>query len=379
MDADGTVIRRGERRARVALGLGLVSLALAGVLAAATRVTFAGHWYGLFLLRGKDGPTLELKDDLVLGDGSRLLVGLQFAAVRRLLGRAAASGTRLELDWDEREGSGMVTNHLADGTELITLFSRYTDSQGNQPHGLFVGGALPEIAADPASQSESGMTLHDSRGWTHIWCNVNEAMEVGDELTFPGQWRFLGSRVHIRDPQRAVLESSHEVVGRGGARLRVDRFAYFKAGEPWFKLGIRVTNVGEAPARYSYIYGDEPWVGEFGSGAGNVGWVTSGLVGNEAVLDTHQHRWAGIYDEKSGAADFLAWVGDDVPDDAYFSNTAGPPAGREPLTSNEVFIAVEWLSRTVRPGESRNMLLAVGMGERTARGPRLPPGLQLGP
>jgi hypothetical protein len=383
MITDGTAVRRGERRARIALGAGLVALALAGLVAAVTRVDIVGHWYGLFLLRGKDGSRLELKDDLVLGDGSRLVAGVQFSSVRRLLGRADAPGISLELDWDERAGSGLVHNRLGDGTELITLFSRYEDSEGIVPHGLFVGGALPDIAADPRAQNESGMSHHDARGWTHIWCNVNEAIWIYgiDRTVYPSEWRFLGSRVLLRSRDRVVLESSHELALEG-RRLRMDRFAYFKAGRPFFKLGIQLVNSGEVDVGYDYAYGDEPWVGEFGSADGNLGWIESGLVRVEGSIDPRANRWAGIVDLKTRAADFITWVGDDLPDQVYFSNVSGPPehVGR-PLESNEIFIGVEWRRRQLKPGESRAMLLAIGMADTDPQtgSPRLPEGAEPSP
>jgi hypothetical protein len=379
MVADGSPVRRGDRRSRIALGAGLVALALASLVAAVTRIELVGHWHGLFLLRGKGGNTFEVKDDLVLGDGSRLLAGLQLASLSQVFApRTDRGGVALDLDWDDRQGSGLVWNRLADGTDLVTIFARYEDSEGANPHGLFVGGALPDIVADPRSQNESGMSHHDARGWTHIWCNVNEAIWIDgvDRVVYPSEWRFLGSRVLLRNRERVVLESSHEL-DLQGRRLRMERFAYFKAGRPFFKLGIQLVNAGEVDLGYDYAYGDEPWVGDFGSAEGNVGWLENELATTERQVDPTANRWAGIVDLKTGAADFLAWVGGDLPDMVFFSNEAGAPRqiGR-PLESNEVFIGLEWTRRRLGPGESRSMLLAIGMADKDPRtgGPRLPEG-----
>lgn len=365
----------GPKRARRIVAL--AALAAVGLAAGLVRPAFTGRWYGLYVLEAREGIGLELKDDLVLGDGSRLVAGVDFSALRAALhaGEARRLSTWLELEWDEGAGAGLVRNHLPDGTELVTLFSRYADSEGLTPHGLFVGGALPEIAKSTA-QNESGMTVRDARGWTHVWCNVNEGMllEATGELTYPGRWRFLGSRVLVRDPERVVLESSHEI-SEGGVELRMDRYAYFRAGKPYFKLGIKLTNVGDQPVRYAYTYGDEPWVGEFGSAAGNVGWTASGLVLVERFVDAEAHRWVGILDQDSGVANFLAWLGEDLPDAAYFSNVPGVvSAGEPPLESNEVFVAAQWNDRVLEPGEGRSMLLAIGMADVVDGRPRLPPG-----
>ena len=370
-----------RRRARLALAAGVTAVALASLAAAMTDIAIAGHWQGIFLLRGKSGAALELKDDLFLGDGSRLLAGVSFSRMRRLLSREGhpMPGAWLELEWDERAGSGIVRNHLGDGTELVTLFARYEDSLGKLPQGLFVGGALPDVAADGSAQSESGVAYHDARGWHHVWCNVNEAIHdsKAQRISYPSEWKLLGTRVLIRDRDRVVLESSHELA-LGGSTLRMDRFAYFRAGKPWFKLGIRIVNAGEIPVAYTYLYGDEPWVGQFGSAKGNVGWSSDGIVREEALVDPRRHRWAGILDEDSAIANFVSWVGGDLPDLVYFSNHPGGKGAvvGTPLDSNEVFIGLQWNGRSLPPGEDDSLLLSFGLAaldERT-HVPLLPDG-----
>jgi hypothetical protein len=175
-----------------------------------------------------------------------------------------------------------------------------------------------------------------------------------------------------------VIESSHEIrLARGPVRM--DRFAYFTAGESFFKLGIRFLNLGEQDVVYSYAYGDEPWVGTFGSAEGNVGWVEGGLVETEGSVDAREKRWAGVLDKKTGVANFAAWVGEDLPDLVYFSNRPGsfrPASAKIPLASDEVFIGLQWEERLLHPGESRSILLALGIAENdVARHlPRLPAG-----
>lgn len=366
-----------RRRRWLAAWAAIAALAAGGALVAATDLTLTGHWHGLFLLRGKEGPRLEVKDDLLLGDGSRLVAGLAFSSLRRLQ-RAASlrpAGPALSLDWDEAEGRGTVTNLLEDGRQVLTQFSRYEESEGGVPQGLFVGGALPESAADVKLQNESGMAILDARGWRHVWCNVNEGLwspTIG--MTYPSAWKFLGSRVLIRDADRVVIESSHEVQV-GSETLRMDRFAYFRAGRPWFKLGIRLVNAGDAPVRFSYGYGDEPWVGNFGDGKANVGWVSEGIVRREGPIDPRAHRWAGIIDEATGLANFVSWIGEELPDRVYFANfpgSAGMQPGR-PLSSNEVFIGLEWHDRVLEPGAGMSILLSLGIAETDGTGrPRMP-------
>lgn len=352
----------------LALFAGALGLLGLGVLfAASTQLVIQGSWRGLYLLRSERGRPFLLKDDLLLGEHPRLMASVSFGAARRLLSPApgaAGSGPALTLEWDQRTGSGLVRNRLADGTELLTLFSRYRDSDGLQPHGLFVGGALPEVSADAGAQEQSGMAFQDARGWAHVWCNVNEGLE--DELAHaawtPTRWRYLGSRVLVREPGQVTLESSHELSLAGGL-LRVDRFAAFVAGEPFFRLTIRLRNLGPGAVGYTYLYGDEPWVGHFGSAEGNIGWRPGALLRAETPVEPAAGV-AGILDERSGLASFIAWSGGEPPDFVYVSNQGGQMASagqRLPLTSNEIFIGLEWMRRSLGPGQGRTMALALGM------------------
>jgi len=374
----------GGWKARALVGAGLVALAAAGLLLATTRVDIEGRWRGLFLLRARDGRMLELKDDLLLGDGTRLLAGASFSPLRRWLGAGRAppapGEVALELDWDERAGRGQVRNHLGGGRELVTLFGRYQDDDGGHPRGLFVGGSTADVSGDLAHQDQSGMALHEPDGWIHVWCSVNEALVDMDgpsyQTIYPGTFRYLGSRVLVQDARRVVLESSHELALRRG-RLRMDRFAYFTAGEPFFRLAVQLTALGPEPVTYAYLYGDEPWVGHFGSADGNVGWVEGRVIPFEGPIDHLQHRWAGIVDLKAGHADFIEWLGDDLPDDVYFSNKAGdfaPSSQRVPLASNEVLIGLQWVARRLAPGEGRTIRLVIGLADQDplTGTPRLP-------
>jgi hypothetical protein len=357
-------------------------LLLAVLAAAVTQVDFEGNWRGLYLLHQDSGRPLLLKDDLLLGEHPRLLASVSFGPARQFLAASpapSAAGPALTLEWNQHAGSGLVRNRLADGTELLTMFSRYRDSDGLQPHGLFVGGAVPEVSADAGSQDQSGMAFHDARGWAHVWCNVNEGLEddASGRSWPPSKWRFLGSRVVVREPRRVELESHHEVALAGGL-LRVDRIAAFVAGEPFFRLTIRLRNLGPGAIRYSYLYGDEPWVGHFGSAEGNIGWRPGELIRIETAIDPGV-AVAGILDEKSGIADFIAWGGEDLPGFVYVSNQGGRvsnPRRRVPLTSNEIFFGLEWMGRKLEPGQGRTMLLTIGMArpDPSSGVPAAPPG-----
>ena len=356
---------------------GMAALALLAALVATTKVTITGNWYGIYLLARPAGRPLALKDDLRLGDGPNLIAGVSFSGLRAMVAADGPRRASLALEWNEEDGSGMVRNRLEDGRELVTLFGRNLDDEGADVRGLFVGGALPDVAGS-AEQNQSGMALRDARGWNHVWCNSNETLYDDTSRTFlpPGRWKFLGAEVVIDGaPDRIVLRSGHEVALPDG-ELRVDRFAYFKAGRPFFRLGINVMNLSDAPVRISYLYGDEPWVGEFGSAEGNQGWVEGEIVPTAGFVDPGTHRWAGVVDVDSGVANFISWDAAVRPDRVFFGNRAGTPRPADlgrPLDSNEIFIGMEWRTRTLGPGELLSLQLTLGLAELQPNGiPRLP-------
>jgi hypothetical protein len=207
---------------------------------------------------------------------------------------------------------------------------------------------------------------------------VNELLvdEASKRSIYPGQWTFLGSRVLVEAPDRVVIRSEHEVMLSTGP-LRMERYAYFAAGRLFFRLGINLINVGERPALISFGYGDEPWVGEFGSAAGNIGWTERGPVTTVSLVDPTARSYAGILDTKSGLANYLGWEGSAPPNLVFFGNHAGTPPPWElskPLESNEIFIGAEWWNRTIAPGETLGLRLAVGLAAQRPDGsPMAPP------
>jgi hypothetical protein len=365
-----------SRRARTRRNAGLGALALAVFLLATTQVTITGGLYGLYLLSRPSGRPFEIKDDLRLGDGPRLLAGISFGPIHDRV-HSGGSLPRLRLEWDDAEGGGVVQNFLRDGTELQTLFGRFVDDDGKAPRGLFVGGAIADVAASMA-QSQSGMALRDEQGWHHIWCTANEGLaEAGSTRVIqPGEWTFLGSRVLVEAADRVVLRSEHEIRLRD-TTLRVERNAYFTAGRPFLRLGINMTNIGDRPATITYIYGDEPWVGVFGSAEGNLGWTEAGIIPVATPIDPHGSKWAGIIDTRTGVANFLSWDGTAPPTLAFVANHGGTPRPSElykPLQSNEIFIGLEWRDREIAPGETFGLRLSIGLAATRPDGrPTVPP------
>lgn len=349
-------------------------VALAAFAAALTRTDFSGTWYGMYLLAQPQHAGLSLQDDLLFGQGDRLLAGVSLAGARALVhagDRLSAAGPYLDAEWDDALGRGLVRNHLGDGTELHTFLARFENggADGNARHGVFVGGSVPDVAADVAMSNESGMAFRDGSGrWRHVWCNANEAIwdDAAQQTIETWRYEYLGSRVLGHDSTRFVVSSAHRVLV-SGVPLRMERTATFRAGERFLTLEVAFTNEGDRDAAFSWLYGDEPWVGNFGSSYGNLGWTEEGVFADEAMLDARRVRTAGIVDTNSGTAAFLAWPPAAPPDMLYVSNRMGLLVPGVPLASGEIFIGTEW-REVLRPGERRVMRLAIGMGVRDATG-----------
>lgn len=342
------------------------------------RVEVTRQYQGVYLLR--QGPySLVLTDEIQLGQEDRLLFALHWDKVAKTLRfrkKNAARDAHLQYDWFKADGSGFIRNAFPDGTMLLTCFSRFVDAGNAIPRGLFVGGNVPYEPGNASPQEgESGMAFFDGKKWRHLWGNANEAIALGDgsRQLYPSMWEFLGSRVLVSSREKMVLSSSHRVAGQGMV-LHIDRFAVFKAGEPYFILVNRVRNEGKAPALYFYVYGDEPSVGEYGGSTGNVGWGDGRLFQYETGLDPERDSYFGMYDHGNSAAgetkgytnlaNFIESLGV-RPDLMYFSNRRGSFASekeRVPLQSpNGRFLFMQWGPRQLAPGDADVYVLAIGM------------------
>ncbi len=358
-----------------------------GILALLLTVTFCtvrfdikGHFDGIFLLQGREGWKYELKDDLYVGDGDRVIWSMDFDdpgfRLFQNIHTFKPGEAHLYYEWDAKDGSGFIRNFLGDGTQILTCFGRYMDDDKVYVHGLFVGGGLPAsvTGGDNVFMDETGMAYYDRTRWHHVWCNVNEGIISGTGQPFPpSSWKFLGSKV-IDESVKTLAIASHHEVEVDGVPLRIDRHVYLNAGDTYFVLTIKVTNIGTAPATYTYLYGDEPWVGNYGTSRGNVGWVKDRLIEYETRLDSTKYSYAGFYDygnsaageehHFTGTANFIEWFGSDRPM-VYFSNDTGilnDTSGKKvPLASDTRFIGLVWGPRVLAPQQSNVYTLAVGM------------------
>ena len=366
----------GMKKSLCYIGIAFMTFLLI-ILFTTVRFDIKGHFDGLFLLKGSNDWWYELKDDLYVGDGDRVLYSIDFDDPRYRISSSLHSHKPgepyLYYEWDAKDGSGFIRNFLPNGEQILTCFGRFVGDDKKNVHGLFVGGGLPSsvTGGDNVFMDETGMAYFDRRRWYHVWCNVNEGIisPLDHKPYPPSRWRFLGSKVLDESDKSLVISSSHELT-LDGAPLHIDRYVYLNAGDTYFVLTIKITNIGAVPARYIYVYGDEPWVGNYGSSAGDVGWVKDGVVNREAEVDTGKYTFAGMFDYGnseigeghgfSGTANFIEWLGAERPM-VYFANHEGAHTPGAPLASEERLIGLQWGARPLNPGEERTYLMAIGM------------------
>jgi|Deesub1362A_J573_1020465.scaffolds.fasta_scaffold00073_67 hypothetical protein len=353
----------------------VVHIAMASVFISHEVFNFTSSNSALYFLHGKFGG-IEIKRDLLIEDAHRLIFTLDANCVFNWLMKGLAIARQkplLELTWNTKEGTGGIKQFRADGTMLVLSFSRSRDSDG-RPKGLFLGGDLPYGDISRAeSQDTSGFGYYDGEDWYHIWCASNEAFKLSGKkrTVVPSTWRFLKSRVLKNTKEEVILESEHEVELNGN-KINMKRFVSFKAGEDYFLLRVRFTNLGTKPITYGYAWGDEPWVGHYGASKGDVGWYDDGLIQNEMLLSPVRHKYAGYWDygneaagedhNFSGYANFVEWLYP-TPSLVFFSNSIENCCSETtPLASEQNrVINIVWLNQLLLPGESRDHILAIGM------------------
>jgi hypothetical protein len=156
----------------------------------------------------------------------------------------------------------------------------------------------------------------------------------------------------------------------------VERFLFYQTGNEYVTLVTNFTNVGSTATFFAYLYGDEPWTGDYGSSAGNVGWLKDRIVLTEMEIDTTKYSYAGMFDYGNplagehheyytGKANFIEWLPESRPDTAYFSNQfawVAPEKSKVPLSSKDSrIIALKWGPHNLAPGNTFTFTISVGM------------------
>lgn len=339
-----------------------------------------------------DGGRIKVVNDLGFDQAHRLVFMIDFNCVFNLLDEIEAvfvNKPLIELSWNNEKGEGIIKEFRPDGSKFLVVLSRFVKRagipDGASVKGLFIGGDLPYGDVDAyndRSRNNTGMAFYDGKRWYHIWCAINEGMILSDQDATeipPWGWNYLGSRVLKASSSEVVIESMHELGGITSGALPVGllmkRTLYKRGGDDYVILKIEYSNTGTTPIIYTYSFGDEPWVGNFGTSKGNVGWADGVLYRRQGLVLTDKHKFAGYWDignddigeghNFTGYANFVEWVSH-PPDFVYFANNFTPDLDKLdsslPLDSyDNRIINLLWLDEVLKPGESKTHTFALGM------------------
>lgn len=338
------------------------------------------NYYGFFILKKEKGIGIELTNDLYPDQARRLLFKIDLNPfLENIVIKTFKSRDEypfLSYVWDKKNGRGFVKNLLNEKEKILYIFSRYKEEKGIVPKGLFLGGELPitSYSEDKDFLNDTGMAYFDGYRWYHIWCTTNQgfsSVQNTDVMYPPSQWKFLGSEKVKNGEDKLVLKSSH-IAYVDGVPFAVDRYAYFKAGEPYFILEMKIKNIGDNIGGFFYVYGDEPWVGDYGYSEGDVGWTKDGLILTEKQIDPKKYNFVGLYDygndligephNFTNMANFVEWEPENPPTTVYFSNQFGSVDEKKPLAHqlNRV-VSLQWGPIYLMPNQIYNLKFAVGM------------------
>jgi len=344
------------------------------------EIDYTGDREGFYLLKGEHGKWFEITDDLFPEDSDRFIYGYanhnySVSLTNEWCTDRACSTT----EWNAVKGRGFIKTVYPDGKKLIICLGRFKDEYGRLASGAFIGGNLP--TSDPDShifdKNESGMAYFDSKKYYHIWCNVNEGFIADTDantLISPTSWQFLDSKVLENSSTDYTLISRHKALVNN-VPIAVERLLFYYVGDTYVILTTKLTNIGYKTSAFYYMYGDEPWIGNYGSSEGDIGWYKNGFITTERLINTDVNNYAGMFDygnelagEKhvyTNKANFIEWQHENRPDIAYFSNNfgiVGKANDKISLSSltNRV-IALQWGKFLLQPGQSVSFRIAVGM------------------
>lgn len=319
----------------------------------------------------KDDKGFRVTTDISFHEVDSLVFRIDATGLFNTLFTNAAAATNspiLDASFDASRGKGIIKEFRPDGTFLELSLSRF-DEEGVSPAGVIIGGDFPP--GDSAMRREGGgMAFFDGSQWIHIWCTANEGIGVagGGPVYEPHRWRYISGRIVKRSFTEVIIESTHDVVLMFDPVL-IERRISAKAGDDFVTLMIRVTNPGKRSILYDYAYGDEPWIGRYGSSEGEVGWFDDGLITRETFIDPQRHSFIGYVDignkdageagDFSGYANFIQWI-DTIPSEVYVSNDFYSVRDRVLDSRDNRVMNIVWKDQYLAPGESREYLLRIG-------------------
>ncbi len=280
--------------------------------------------------------------------------------------------------WNPSNGRGEVLSVLDNGDHFVTCFHcRYDGYTG----GLVIG-----------SMDDSGTKLIPNkpiRGFRslNIWCAQDESIwDRNERAEYTYGWSenfgrgddgkrlgYVQGRVIEASSDRVVLQTQNE-----GGCYRITKVAYSRSGVPWWIIATRIVNRCDHPVHFDFWTGEDPWIGQYRSADGDVGWYAGGLVRGEAEVVPSAFRAGGLYDlgneqlgQKEGTfsnvANFIE-VDPAVPlvKRILFANRFAHSRSEikldKPLDNKSIIaFNLGWVDETLAPGHGLTLAVAMGI------------------
>lgn len=330
---------------------------------------FSTNSAALYLIKDRNG--LRISNDISFYEIDSLVLRIDLTDLFNRVFETSAMATGapiLDVNLDTKKGRGLIKEFRPDGSRLEIGLSRF-DEEGIRPQGLFIGGDFPP--GDSGLRREaSGIAFYDGKRWHHLWCNANEGIALsGGEVHDITRWRYLGARIIKRDFKEFIGESLHSVELEGNPVL-INRKIHVLAGRNFIDLIIDIKNASTRFIAIDYAYGDEPWIGDFGTSRGDVGWYPDGLVTKETYIDPWKYNIAGFWDagnpeinergDFTGLANYIQWIGK-PPTMVYFSNDFYSVNPARPLADEKQrLLNLVWKGIILAPQEVERIQLRIG-------------------
>jgi len=319
----------------------------------------------------KDDSGLRIAKNITFSEAESLVYRFDATPLFNWIFEEIASATNrayLDVEFDEENGKGVLKEFRPDGSVLEVALSRF-DGEGISPSGLIIGGDFPPGDSEMHREG-GGMALYDGSRWIHLWCTANEGIAAsgGGTVYETWKWKYLSGRIVKETFDEILLESKHAVF-INGVPVKITRWLGMKAGEDHLTLRIQVMNTGSSALLFDYAYGDEPWVGLFGSSEGEIGWHEGGWITRESYIDPLKYPVVGFSDignseagEEStytGYSNFIQWMGP-VPSQVYFSNDFYRVTNRVLDSPDNRVLNIVWKNQFLAPGQEWNFGLRIG-------------------
>ncbi len=333
---------------------------------------FSTNSVAFYFLRDNSG--VRLSTDIGFEDLDHLVFSLDLTPLFNRLfetGAIAMNTSILDSYFYTSRGVAVIKDFRSDGTRLEVSFSRFKEDN-KRAYGLIIGGDFP-LGDNRLHREGSGMAFFDGNRWYHLWCNANEGIALtGGKVYDTTEWHYRRGRVIKRTVRDVILESIHDVELEG-IPVTIRRWVYSQAGKNYIELIIDIFNNSERIISIDYAYGDEPWIGDFGTSRGDVGWYSGGIITRESYIDPVRYNFVGMWDvgngredgDFSGYANYIEWIRP-VPTMVYISNDFHSVNEKRFLNSHDNrIINIVWKGRKIYPKSSERIHLRIGFAGRS--------------